>query len=678
MISPVAIVVQSSVSPRSHRAMATRLAARLLPGWETSTGAVVVEPAPLLLSASHGDTIPADIAPLLGRSCLELSTDGDGACALHAAFGTPDLATSQVRLENARGFLRETLGEVLPHIRPEMHHVKETVVSGLWTEFVLPYVGAGAAVAQQEEAIFLRHLRSSPHWERVVEAVASHRERQEARAIQEAIARDLSGSIFVRELDARLWSRLAMTANVEEEFGSAPWEIRNGLCLVKGTNEMFEADVSGGPHTKYAALFDPRPVFDGLRLSFLRMTCGERLVRLNHALAEYLDSEGEAHAAGTEAVLEYVQRCSAYYDPREGDVFPPWFAEAAWPCFVDSMCDRQRSYFLNANELLLSCELRRQNIVVFGRRFGEARFMGAVTGHAESPLVLVILHLDDAEHRVRSHFQRLVRSEDVQEAQEQERREAEEARELQRREAEAARIQQRELLAMRAADIEAECCRDWAGEAPAAQEQRETGEGVYPAEASTRDVEAAVRYGMEAIMAGTAYEEGWEDAEASISAGMDNEETGYCPGSAQGPKRVSRRMLDEAELQMLQQEQRERRRSTDMLSHLRLCAHRPRKHWFEQRLEGAARLAKDHLRSRVTISANLEKDPNSQYLIDSAMSLHRMHCAFKSCTGSFDEVFKVDEEKVRGIQKKECVARRGPARRSFLGSRVERTHCATA
>ena len=68
---------------------------------------------------------------MLGRTCRELTTAGDGACALHAAFGTPDLATRQVRLENARGFLRETLGEVLPQIRPQMHHVQETVVSGL-------------------------------------------------------------------------------------------------------------------------------------------------------------------------------------------------------------------------------------------------------------------------------------------------------------------------------------------------------------------------------------------------------------------------------------------------------------------------------------------------------------------------------------------------------------------
>ena len=155
------------------------------------------------------------------------------------------------------------------------------------------------------------------------------------------------------------------------------------------------------------------------------------------------------------------------------------------------MCDRQRSYFLNANELLLSCELRRQNVIVFGRRFGEARIVGAVTGHADSPLVLVILHIDDAENRVRSHFQRLVLLEDLQQAQEQERRQAEEARELQRREAEAARVQQRELLAMRAADVEAERCREWARQAAAAPEETEREERVYPAEAPRRDAEAA-------------------------------------------------------------------------------------------------------------------------------------------------------------------------------------------
>ena len=45
----------------------------------------------------------------------------------------------------------------------------------------------------------------------------------------------------------------------------------------------------------------------------MRMTCGERLVRLEDALGEYLESEADVD--DTAAVLEYLDRCRAYYDP---------------------------------------------------------------------------------------------------------------------------------------------------------------------------------------------------------------------------------------------------------------------------------------------------------------------------------------------------------------------------
>ena len=192
-----------------------RLPARLLPNLSSSTGVVTLEPGTLRLVANEEDAIPEEVARLLGRTCVEVTTAGDGACALHAAFGLPDARTEVLRLNNARDVLRNLLGQGLPQVRREMEEVLDTVVSGLWTDFLLPYIGAGAAVPRNEEAIFLRHLRSSAHWGRVLEAVAIHRERQEAFDVQETIARDLSGSIFVRQLDSGLWSRLAMTANVE-------------------------------------------------------------------------------------------------------------------------------------------------------------------------------------------------------------------------------------------------------------------------------------------------------------------------------------------------------------------------------------------------------------------------------------------------------------------------------
>ena len=67
----------------------------------------LVEPGTLRLVASELDAIPAAVAPLLGGSCSEVSTAGDGACVLHAAFGTP-VTTDQVRLEKARSFLQSS------------------------------------------------------------------------------------------------------------------------------------------------------------------------------------------------------------------------------------------------------------------------------------------------------------------------------------------------------------------------------------------------------------------------------------------------------------------------------------------------------------------------------------------------------------------------------------------
>ena len=104
-----------------------------------------------------------------------------------ADWGRPEVATEQVRLGHARSVLRSTLGEVLPQVRPEMEPLLESVVSALFTDFVLPYVGGGSAMPRHEEAIFLGRLRSTAHWERVLEAVASHRARQAAFDVEQSI-----------------------------------------------------------------------------------------------------------------------------------------------------------------------------------------------------------------------------------------------------------------------------------------------------------------------------------------------------------------------------------------------------------------------------------------------------------------------------------------------------------
>ena len=226
----------------------------------------LVEGEVLELTSSVSDVLPQDVASLVGLQVRELSTRGDGACALHADFGSPaDDVLPELHLQHPRSFLRSTLGEPLEvirsRVRPTEKGLINVVVSALWSDFVLPFAGRAEA-ARNEEALFLQHLRRSPEWHRVVAAIALHRERQEAMDARDAIARGLSSSIFRRALDRGLWRRLTMTAGVEEEYASPPFEVRNGYCFVKGTNERYTPD-AGGPETKYDALFDARAVFDG-------------------------------------------------------------------------------------------------------------------------------------------------------------------------------------------------------------------------------------------------------------------------------------------------------------------------------------------------------------------------------------------------------------------------------
>ena len=94
--------------------------------------------------------------------------------------------------------------------------------------------------------------------------------------------------------------------------------------------------------------------------------------------------------------------------------------------------------------------------------------------------------------------------------------------------AEAAITQERELQAMQAADIEAECCRGSAPVAAAASEATESAAGVHSAQAPRSLAGAPVIYGIEAIMDGSAFEESLEDAQAAISSEMQNEDAGSC------------------------------------------------------------------------------------------------------------------------------------------------------
>ena len=119
-------------------------------------------------------------------------------------------------------------------------------------------------------------------------------------------------------------------------------------------------------------------------------------------------------------------------------------------------------------------------------------------------------------------------------------------------------------------------------------------------------------------MAGAAY---WEPGESADA------------GSAQE--------VDEADTEVLRQQQQRARLRQDMLSRLRLCSHCPRQHDVERRLRGAKQVAK-LLRKRATLPAEMEQQGNWQ---DEAVRLPRVSCAFRTCPGmQYVEEARVGED----------------------------------
>ena len=78
---------------------------------------VFVDLAVLRLECSEDDGLASWPLELMGQSCRSLRTRGDGACAIHAAFGTGDATRQELRHEQPRGFLRGLLAHPLAAIR---------------------------------------------------------------------------------------------------------------------------------------------------------------------------------------------------------------------------------------------------------------------------------------------------------------------------------------------------------------------------------------------------------------------------------------------------------------------------------------------------------------------------------------------------------------------------------
>ena len=434
-----------------------------------------------------------DVSFLKDIACREICTCGDGACALHALFGDSSEEGMLIK-PRARNWLRSILPptwlELCGKISPQCAVYLEAVQSSMWDEFIRPFFldDTRPPANMKEEQMFYDRLMQPRH----ADFVAQIRERlsieEVSRKIRDEHTRDVQKQSFNvfrwSTLEPDIWRKLAVKKGMlpdadldyvrlnkmqvaqlpvqsVESWLRPAWEIVRGVQVIKDTEIPFPLD---GPNTRYAALFDNRAIFNGLRVSFLRKVMGEQCVDLQDILEDTNDIPNLDH------LLTY---CTDVWNALENMPLEEgsWheYYEKAWPILVDCMVAEDQQYYFSAEETMLLADLCKENVIMFRRLQNRAAHYCGVLHHPCPITKWIVLQSDDSQ-RTRSHFQRLVAVSDIEERKkevERQRREAkpkkpklEEKKEAKapRREAERKQhdLQKKEEVQAQAQDTEAE------------------------------------------------------------------------------------------------------------------------------------------------------------------------------------------------------------------------------
>jgi hypothetical protein len=394
------------------------------------------QPLPAHFQEQADVAIPPIIAAHIGKRFLTLRTCGDGACALHAAFGHPRVG-SGLFLACAREHAVALLGPSYEAvcIKSGHHFWFEAIADSLWTEFARPSFEGKRSV---EGEIFMRSLTSlSPqyslevkeYWQRRSESLhendhakeallASSRlfftELNEARIIRPlAFLLDFIPTLneILRKTRADLDQSSAPYLDFNCDFLHEPWhEDSHGSKLVRGTRIPYPAN---GPASKYEALFDSRPCFDPLRYSFLVAGgLGSFLEGLSGILCS-VSNHDDVGANSIATARAFEAHVRSYRLTLVTIDAPVDFAARTWAAYLKSISDK--SYYFSVEELLLLARCACVNVVVFKQHIGNTIQYagGSIENEGATVVFTKIKVVENSIERVRSHYERVVLEEEI-------------------------------------------------------------------------------------------------------------------------------------------------------------------------------------------------------------------------------------------------------------------------
>ena len=172
---------------------------------------------------------------------------------------------------------------------------------------------------------------------------------------------------------------------------------------VRGTRDPFPLI---GPTCRYEALFDVRPEFDALRLSFLISADPRQLIetfvtKLQSLVSESIETLSERQR---QRCFDFLERAVAWGNLHAPVLEPPNFASRAWPAYL--ACIKNSNYYFSVAEVVVTAAGVGRNIAVF-KSINSNLIYEAGYFDGRGPITVIKL-LADNMRRVRSHFERLL------------------------------------------------------------------------------------------------------------------------------------------------------------------------------------------------------------------------------------------------------------------------------
>ena len=186
------------------------------------------------------DNDGAAIARLLwydGELLRRMETCGDGACSIHACFGSGDESAGHIRHKEPQRLLSTNLPrdlqELRRRVRPTQQDLIDFTISALWTDAIVPYVDLSGAMkpdVPNEERRFLQRLvqpSNAPLWKEVLDQIGSNTSKAAARLEARQLCSQHSRDVFTEELDGFLWRPMAINKGLlpPEALAAASLEV---------------------------------------------------------------------------------------------------------------------------------------------------------------------------------------------------------------------------------------------------------------------------------------------------------------------------------------------------------------------------------------------------------------------------------------------------------------------